>query len=71
MYMWVFLVTQLAKNPPANAVDRDASLTPGSGQMPWRSVWQPPAVFLPGESHGQTVVGLVGYCPWGRRVRHD
>ena len=26
-------------------------------------------VFMPGESHGQR--SLVGYSPWGRRVRHD
>ena len=26
-------------------------------------------VFLPGESHGQR--SLVGYSPWGHRVRHD
>ena len=25
--------------------------------------------FLPGESHGQR--SLVGYSPWGHRVRHD
>ena len=27
------------------------------------------SVFLPGKSHGQR--NLVGYSPWGRRVRHD
>ena len=31
--------------------------------------WQPTLVFLPGKSHGQR--SLVGYSPWGRRVRHD
>ena len=31
--------------------------------MPWRRDWQPTAVFLPGESHGQR--GLVGYSPRG------
>ena len=31
--------------------------------------WQPTPVFLPGESHGQG--RLVGYSPWGHRVRHD
>ena len=34
------------------------------GKMPWRRKWQPTAVFLPGESHGQR--GLVGYSPQGR-----
>ena len=27
--------------------------------------WQPPPVFLPGESHGQS--NLAGYSPWGRK----
>jgi len=26
-------------------------------------------VFLPGKFHGRR--SLVGYSPWGRRVRHD
>ena len=34
-------------------------------KMPWRRAWQPTAVFLPGESHGQR--SLEGYSPWGRR----
>ena len=34
------------------------------GKIPWRRAWQPTAVFLPGESHGQT--SLVGYSPKGR-----
>ena len=39
-------------------------------KIPWRRKWQPPPVFLPGESHGQR--SLVGYSPWGpKRVRHD
>ena len=33
------------------------------GEMTWRRKWQPPPVFLPGESHAQR--SLVGYCPWG------
>ena len=32
-------------------------------KIPWRRVWQPTTVFLPGESHGQK--SLVGYSPWG------
>ena len=31
--------------------------------------WQPTPVFLPGEPHGKR--SLVGYRPWGCRVRHD
>ena len=34
---------------------------PGFGNIPWWSSWQPTAVFLPGESHGQG--SLAGYSP--------
>ena len=34
-------------------------------KIPWRRKWQPNAVFLPGESHGQR--SLVGYTLWGCR----
>ena len=37
--------------------------------MHWRRKWQPPPVFLPGESQGWR--GLAGYRLWGRRVGHD
>ena len=36
---------------------------PWVGEIPWRRKWQPPPVFLPGESHGQR--NLAGYSPWG------
>ena len=32
-------------------------------KIPWRTKWQPPPVFLPGESHVQR--SLVGYSPQG------
>ena len=32
-------------------------------KIPWRRAWQPPPVFLPGESRGQR--GLAGYSPQG------
>ena len=38
-------------------------------KIPWRRAWQPPPVFLPGESHGPR--SLMGYSPLGHRVRHD
>ena len=34
-------------------------------QIPWKRAWQPTAVFLPGESHGQR--SLVGYSPWSHK----
>ena len=39
------------------------------GKILWRRKWQPTPVFFPGEAHGER--SLVGYSPWGRRVRHD
>ena len=42
---------------------------PWVGKIPWRGTWQPPPVFLPGETHGQR--SLMGYSPWGCRVGHD
>ena len=35
----------------------------------WRRKWQPTPVLLPGKFHGWR--SLVGYSPWGWRVRHD
>ena len=34
------------------------------GEIPWWRAWQPAPVFLPGESHGQS---LGDYSPWGRK----
>ena len=43
---------------------------PWVGKIPWRRVWQPTLVFLPGESHGQR--SLLGIQFIGsHRVRYD
>ena len=43
---------------------------PWAGTIPWRRAWQPPTIFLPGDSHGQR--SLVGYRSIGsQRVEHD
>ena len=61
---------QLIKNPLANAGNaRDLRFDPWVQKIPWRRKWQPTSVSLPGKSHGQR--SLVGYRPWGHRVRHD
>ena len=39
--------------------------SPWVGKIPWRRVWQPTLVFLPGESHGQR--SLLGYSAWGHK----
>ena len=38
-------------------------------EVPWRRVWQPTAVSLSGESHGQR--SLVGCSPWGHTTEHS
>ena len=46
-------VALVVKNLPANAGDiRDAGSITGLGRSPGGGKWQPPPVFLPGESHG-------------------
>ena len=45
------------------------SLIPWIRKIPWRRKWQPTPISLLGESYGQR--NLVGYSPWGRKVRHD
>ena len=54
----------MVKNLPADAEDaRDTDLIPGLERFPQRRAWQPTAVFLPGEFHGQR--SLIGYSLWG------
>ena len=44
--------------------------SPWVRKIPWKRVWQPTPVFLPGESHGQR--SLVNYHPQGpQRDRQD
>jgi len=58
------------KNSLANAGDvKDAVFNPWVRKIPWRRKWQAIPVFLPGESHGQSI--LAGYNPWGYRVSRD
>ena len=42
---------------------------PWVGKIRWRREWQPTPVFLPGEARGRR--SLVGYGPWGCKVRQD
>ena len=55
----------VVKNLPAM---QETGFDPWAGKIPWRRVWQPIPVFLPGESHGQR--SLVGYSP-GRCKESD
>ena len=38
-------------------------LDPWVRKISWKREWQPPPVFLPGESYGQR--SLAGYSTWG------
>ena len=49
----------------ASACIADLGSIPGLGRFPRRRKWQPTAVFLPEESHGQR--SLAGYSPWGHK----
>ena len=50
----------MVKNPPASAGDiKRRVFDPWVGKILWKREWQPIAVFLPGESHGQR--SLVGF----------
>ena len=61
----------LQRGFPGGSVGKESACSAGDGsrwkfnpraaKIPWRRAWQPTAVFLPGESHGQR--SLVGYSP--------
>ena len=44
---------------------KKGGLNPWVSKMPWRWVWKPNLVFLPGKSHGQS--SLAGDNPWGHK----
>ena len=48
---------------------RRPGFNPWVGKIPWRRAWPPTPVLLPGEFHGER--SMVGYSPWGHRVRQD
>ena len=53
------------KKLSANAGDIRRGFDPWVRKNPWRTAWQPPPVFIPGESHGQE--SLAGYSPQGQK----
>ena len=57
------LVAQPGTNPPRS---RRHEFDPWVGKIPWRRLWQPAPVFLPGESHGEG--SLAGCSPRVSRV---
>ena len=54
-------VAQVVENPPTVWEAWVPSLV---GKIPWRRVWQPTPVFVPGGSHTQR--SLVGHKSWTR-----
>ena len=60
--LWASLVAQVVKQCGR------PGFNPWVRKIPWRRKWQPTPVFLPGKFHGWR--SLVGYSPWGGRVRH-
>ena len=48
---------------------RRCRFDPWVRKIPWRRKWQPAPGFLPGKHYGRR--SLVGYSPWGHKVRHD
>ena len=61
-FLQASLVAQILKNLPAMRETQVQSL---GWEDPWRLEWQCTPVFLPGESHGQSI--LVGYSPWDHK----
>ena len=62
---YIYMVTRWVKNLLAIQETQEKWVWSLSQRSPWRRVWQPTPVFLPGESHGQR--SLAGYSPWGRQ----
>ena len=60
------MVGSVVKNPGCQCRNhRNRRFNLWVRKIPWRRVWQPTPVFLPGESHRQR--DLAGYSPWGHK----
>jgi len=57
----VVVVKKKKKKTPTNAGDKRHRFDPWLRKIPWRRVWQPTPIFLPGESHGRR--SLAGHSP--------
>ena len=63
MPLCAFLVAQWQRISLPCRSHKRCGFSPWLGKVPWRRAWQPPPVFLPGESHGQR--SLAGCSPQG------
>ena len=69
-YEWLNHRWLSGKDFACNAGDAgDVGSVPELGNSPGEGNGHPLQYFAAGQSHGQR--NLVGYCPWGRRVRHS
>ena len=44
---------------------KETQFSPKVWKIPWRRLWLPTPVFLPGEFYGQR--SMVGYSPWDHK----
>ena len=63
--LWASLIVTAVADLPAL---QERQVDPWFGKIPWRRKWQPPLVFLPGESHGQRSLG--GCSPGVAKIGH-
>ena len=63
--LWGFPSGSVVKNPSAMQKPQETWVRSPGWKIPWRRVWHPTPVFLPGESHEQR--NLVGYSPQGHK----
>ena len=62
--LWASQVALVSNNMPANAGScKRPRFDPWVGKIPWRRIWQPTPILLPGESHRQR--SLAGYRSCG------
>ena len=66
---WASLMAKWRRIHLPMQVPQETRVQPLGGKIPWRRTCQPIPVFLPEESHEER--SLVGYSPWGYKVRHD
>ena len=65
-FVWLQVGGASGKEPAHQCKRRKRhEFDPWVGKIPWRTVWQPTPVFLPGKSQGQR--SLAGYSPQGRK----
>ena len=65
IFINVIPASQVAESTESACQCRGCKFNSWVTKIPWRRIWQPTLVFLPGKSRGQR--SLTGYSPWGRK----